>query len=281
MKLLLFFLQQGFESLITADGWVKGIAFFLMWAIAWLPIAFPLAIFLKIRPTQSLTPQQKLPLLASLYAIAPFIIWASLLVSGESLLDYGLHLQHEFFISLGLGIAVGILGLALVFALESRWGWIEWHPEKIPQFGKLLIPILALALALAIIEETIFRGFLFNVLSEDSGLWGGIVFSSLIFALSHLLWEVKDTLPQLPGLVLMGGILALARGVDDGNLGLAWGLHAGWIWGLTCLDSAALISYNIDAPQWFVGLGEKPLAGLAGIACLLLTGIILGVKFAF
>ncbi|MGK7929353.1 MAG: lysostaphin resistance A-like protein [Spirulina sp.] len=272
MKLLL---SQGIEALIRADGWVIAIAFFIIWAMAWLPIAFPLAIFLKWQPRIPLTSEQKLPLLASLYAIAPPILWGIIRVREESFRDYGLSWQPQFFFSLGVGFGLGIFGLALVFAFESQWGWVQWHREKLSHFSKLFIPILALALWIAIVEEAIFRGFLFNVLVRDSGLWGSVIFSSLIFALSHLLWETKDTLPQLPGLGIMGGILLLARWVDDGSLGLAWGLHAGWIWGLTCLDSAALMSYTPNAPNWFIGIRQKPLAGLAGIACLLITGLIL------
>ncbi|MEM9540882.1 MAG: CPBP family intramembrane glutamic endopeptidase [Cyanobacteria bacterium P01_E01_bin.42] len=289
MKLALLSLQPGIKTLIgsnsevnlnalanaliNAEGWSLAIAFFVIWAIAWLPIAFPLAIRLKWRPSQPLTPGQKLPLVASLYALAPLILWGLISIRGESFRDCGLILQPQFFVSLGVGVGWGILGLAAVFALESRLGWMQWHRENLPRFGKLLIPILALALWIAIVEEAIFRGFLFNVLARGGGLWAGVVFSSLIFALSHLLWETKDTLPQLPGLGLMGGVLLLARWVDDGSLGLAWGLHAGWIWGLTALDSAALMSYAPDAPHWFIGLRQKPLAGLAGIACLLLTGL--------
>lgn len=285
MKPLLLSLQPGIKTpigasldtlvnaFVNAEGWSLAIAFFLIWAIVWLPFALPLAILLKWKPTQPLTPEQKLPLLASLYAIAPLILGSLISIRGESFRDCGLILQPRFFISLGVGLGLGILGLTLVFALETQWRWVQWHGENLSRFGKVLIPILALALWIAIVEEAIFRGFLFNVLARENGLWGGIAFSSLIFAFSHLLWETKDTLPQLPGLGLMGGILLLARWTDNGSLGLAWGLHAGWIWGLTSLDSAALMSYRDHAPKWFIGIRQKPLAGLAGIACLLLTGL--------
>ena len=99
--------------------------------------------------------------------------------------------------------------------------------------------------------------------------------SSLIFALLHLVWEQQETLPQLPGLWLMGMVLVLARVCDDGNLGLAWGLHAGWIWAIASLDTTRVIRYTGIVPAWMTGLGEKPLAGAAGIFCLLGTGILI------
>jgi membrane protease YdiL (CAAX protease family) len=95
--------------------------------------------------------------------------------------------------------------------------------------------------------------------------------SSLIFALLHLLWERQQTLPQLPGLFLMGMVLVWARAIDHGSLGLAWGLHSGWVWGLALLDSAELMSYSDSGLVWVKGIYNQPLAGLAGILCLLGT----------
>jgi uncharacterized protein len=50
------------------------------------------------------------------------------------------------------------------------------------------------------------------------------------------------------------------------------GLHGGWIWGLTCIDSADLLTYK-HADHWFTGISQQPLAGMAGILCLTLTGL--------
>jgi hypothetical protein len=135
--------------------------------------------------------------------------------------------------------------------------------------------VLLLGLWISVTEELVFRGFLLNELSQDYSVWVAAAISSIIFAFLHLIWEQQDTLPQLPGLWLMGMVLVLARWVDDGSLGLAWGLHAGWIWGLTCLDSSQLISYTGKGPTWMTGLGQKPLAGGAGLICLVITGILL------
>jgi membrane protease YdiL (CAAX protease family) len=147
--------------------------------------------------------------------------------------------------------------------------------ENLQRLGQLLLPILFLGLWIGVTEELIFRGFLLNTLRQDYSVWVAAAISSVIFALLHLIWEQQNTLPQLPGLWLMGMVLVLARWADGGSLGLAWGLHAGWIWGLTCLDSAELISYTGKGSVWMTGLGKKPLAGIAGIICLLITGILL------
>ena len=91
----------------------------------------------------------------------------------------------------------------------------------------------------------------------------------------HLVWEQKETIPQLPGLWLMGMVLVLARYVDKGNLGLAWGLHSGLVWAIATIDTAELITYTGKVPPWVTGMYGKPLAGLTGISFLLATGAVL------
>ena len=139
----------------------------------------------------------------------------------------------------------------------------------------LIVPILILSLGISFIEELVFRGYIINILNAEHSYWLAATISSIIFALLHLIWERKTTIPQLPGLWLMGMVLAGARLVDHGSLGLAWGLHSGWILGLSCIDSAKLITYNKQAQSWIIGIYQQPLAGIAGIFCMLATAIIL------
>ena len=73
----------------------------------------------------------------------------------------------------------------------------------------------------------------------------------------------------------MGMVLTLARATDDGSLGIAIGLHAGWIWVITIVDTAKLIKPSHSVSEWITGIAEKPLAGAAGILLLLTTGTVL------
>ncbi|MDP8963109.1 MAG: CPBP family intramembrane metalloprotease [Cyanobacteriota bacterium] len=267
--------NQGLMSSVASTALVKVATFFISWAVLWLPLAIPIATLLKWRPPKPLAAEQKLPLLAALYLIAPPILWGASWVEGASFSDYGLDWKLEVLVSLGLGLGLGILSLIIVFSGQWLLGWVEWRLENLQRLGQLLLPILFLGLWIGVTEELIFRGFLLNTLRQDYSVWVAAGISSVIFALLHLIWEQQNTLPQLPGLWLMGMVLVLARWADGGSLGLAWGLHAGWIWGLTCLDSAELISYTGKGSVWMTGLGKKPLAGIAGIICLLITGILL------
>lgn len=52
-----------------------------------------------------------------------------------------------------------------------------------------------------LVEEFIFRGVFFGVLRQYIGLWGGLILSSVVFALVHA------HIPTLPGLFVLGMVL--------------------------------------------------------------------------
>jgi hypothetical protein len=254
---------------------LQAIAFFVVWAVCWLPLAIACAIAINWRPPQPLTTQQKLPLLASLYAIAPLVLWLANRVLGASFADYGFVRNLELFSSLAIGFALGVFSLVILFALQTALGWINWQKQDELKLGAVLLPTFLLALWISGTEELIFRGFLLTQLQQDFVPIIAAAISSAIFALLHLVWEQRETLPQLPGLWLMGMVLVVARWVDGGSLGLAWGLHTGWVWAIACLDTLGIINYTGTGSEWVTGKYGKPLAGVAGIGFLLVTGAIL------
>ncbi|MDR9893633.1 CPBP family intramembrane metalloprotease [Aetokthonos hydrillicola Thurmond2011] len=250
-------------------------AFFVTWIISWLPVAAILATALKWQLNKPFQPEQKLPLVISLYFLAPLIIWGVLWFTNQHLINYGFVWNISILVSVVLGFALGVLGLSVVFVSQISLGWCSFQSSNTKQLRSVSLPILLVALFVGGIEELVFRGFLLTELNHDYSVWVAAVASSIVFAVLHLIWEQKETIPQLPGLWLMGMVLVFARFVDGGILGLAWGLHAGWVWAIACLDTAQLITYTGKVPEWVTGKNNKPLAGLAGIACLLLTAAIL------
>ncbi|ACK64495.1 Abortive infection protein [Rippkaea orientalis PCC 8801] len=260
---------------VTLPGTVKGFLLLVLWVILWLPLAWLMAKRVQWRPFTPLTPTQKLPMVASLYLVVPLLVWLLVTLEGTSVSDYGLWWRSVFLTSLLWGMGLAIVGLGIVFGVEGWLGWLVWQKQNLPRLGRLLLPLLGLGLWVGITEEVIFRGILLNLLEEDLALWIAAALSSAIFALLHLVWERQETLPQIPGLWLMGMVLVWARLVDGESLGLASGLHAGWVWGLASLDAAELITYTGKGSDWIIGWGKQPLAGLAGIICLLGTGLIL------
>ena len=247
-------------------------SFFVAWIGCWLPMVVLWAIATDWRFVKP--EAQKLPLLASLYLIAPLVLWGANWVTGASFLDYGLIWKLEILRSLGLGFSLGVLSLAVLFGIQTALGWMTWQQVEVRQLVSVLIPTLLLALWIGGTEELVFRGFLLTKLQQDYSVGVAAASSSLIFALLHLIWERRETIPQLPGLWLMGMVLVLARFIDGGSLGLAWGLHTGWVWAIASLDTARLITYTGISSEWITGKYGKPLAGAAGILCLLSTGAI-------
>uniref|UniRef100_UPI00187ED08E CPBP family intramembrane glutamic endopeptidase n=1 Tax=Oculatella sp. LEGE 06141 TaxID=1828648 RepID=UPI00187ED08E len=175
-------------------------------------------------------------------------------------------------------------GLGLLFLAEWGLGWLMWRSatatpseQKQPaaKLTSILLSTLLLGTWVSVTEELIFRGFLLNQLQPTYPGWGAAAIASLIFAVLHLVWDGRDTIPQLPGLWLMGMVLVVARWVDSGNLGLAWGLHAGWVWAIASFDTTQRFTYTGHGSEWLTGLKGKPLAGLFGILFLLMTAAVL------
>jgi hypothetical protein len=269
--------DRAVDLLIASPALLKVLAFLMAWGGLWLPIAILLTILRRVAAIEA---EPKLLLLLPLYLIVPFIIWGATGVEGLTWVDYGIPISHllSLIASLGWGLVLAAIGLTVIFGGECLLGWANWQPENSKRWTAISWPLLLLGLWIGGTEELVFRGWLQTTLQADYAYWIAAAIASAIFALSHLLWERQETIPQLPGLWLLGMLLTLARWVDGGNLGLAWGLHAGWIWGLSSLDTAGLISYPDKSPKWLTGWRNKPLAGVAGLICLLLTG---GLLFLF
>jgi uncharacterized protein len=266
---------QGIKMLNGLDPWLKISFFFLSWLILWSPLGIYLGKKLQWQFPNPLKIEQKIPLVISLYLIAPVILGIITQIDGESWFNYGLQWGGDLFYSLIFGMGLGIFGISLTFVGQFFGKWIQWYPENLSKIKESLLSVLILGLGISLIEELIFRGFLVYELAQNMPYWVGAGVASIIFALLHLIWDYQIALPQLPGLFLMGMVLVFARLADHGSIGLAWGLHTGWILTLTCIDSAQLISYNKKVSPWLIGFNEQPLAGISGLFCLVITGIIL------
>jgi membrane protease YdiL (CAAX protease family) len=301
-------LHQFFVPLVEMSAVSKITAFFLGWLLFWLPIAIPLGMRLKWKPfREGTSAAQKLPLVASLYLLAPAMLWGAAILEEQPFSVYGLSWAGSTFRSIAFGWLFGVLGLAVMFLVQGSLGWLKFRSlteapnsealelsdgtvnasvPSLQSIGFTAALMLILGLWISITEELVFRGFLLNQLAPNGTLhelqdisfgfslpWLAATIASLIFALLHLIWEGYENIPQLPGLWLMGMVLCLARWVDGGSLGLACGLHAGWVWAIACLDTAQVLRYPGKVPEWVTGMGGKPLAGVTGILFLLMTGL--------
>lgn len=263
--------------------------------IARVPLDYPVA------------PQHKLPLLLPLYLLAPVAVEVHRRLTASTWSAYGIAWDWPFASAAAAGFGVAAGGVILLVVLQVGLGWRRWQrpgssvvsgeaslsqasaasasiddrPRSRPSPGIVLLAVLPLALFVGWIEELVFRGVLVNglgqalpvgLLAMRDAIPSGIAVC-LIFALSHLLWDGPAGIPQLPGLAVMGAVLLLARWAGGGSLGLAWGLHAGWVFAIAAIDALALLKPGKDGPVWLVGLPDQPLTGLLPLGLLVLTGV--------
>ncbi|MEB3288746.1 MAG: CPBP family intramembrane glutamic endopeptidase [Leptolyngbya sp.] len=223
-----------------------------------------------------------MPLLLPLYLLAPVAIELyHRYGQGESWADYGVVWRAETLTTLSLGLGIAVVGVALLVAVQLGLGWRQWRPrgplsdstastDRAPLPLLLALPLITLFIGW--VEEVIFRGLLVNGLLTTLP-WGSVVLlSSVIFAVSHLLWDGPAGVPSLPGLGLMGIVLLLARWAMAGDLSLAWGLHSGWIFAIALIDALHLLQPVSPAPA-LAGKPDQPLTGLPALGLMLFTGI--------
>ena len=252
----------------------------------------------QIPLTYPVEPQHKLPLLLPLYLLAPVAVEVHRRLEAGAWADYGIAWDQSFGGLMVLGFAIAAGGVAALVALQLGLGWRRWRPGPQTSLaqspnpeslgsdqlgsdqnghgsspGVVLLAVLPLALFVGWIEELIFRGVLVNGLGQVWPLWLMAIAVSLIFAVSHLVWDGPAGAPQLLGLAIMGAVLLLARWVAGGSLGLAWGLHAGWVHAIAAIDALALLKPGKDGPLWLVGLPDQPLTGVLPLGLLVLTGL--------
>ena len=236
----------------------------------WVAIAFPLFRRFQWRPFQVTSPVKKLLLLLPLYLLAPFVVWGAIALLEQSWIAIGvtLNIDSAIFLIAGLVIAVGGLSLLLLFKYVFRL-FIPNTQEDAElvdtsplQKGGTILGLLVLSLWIGSIEELVFRGWIQTQLEIAFTPWLAASIGSTLFAIAHLVWDGRPGLWQQPGLWILGWVLVIARWANGGNLALAWGLHAGWVWGLACIDMFLKSQPNKQKPIWLAGRPEQPLTSI-------------------
>lgn len=266
-----------------ADGVVNGatrclivVVFLTVWVLIWSLLTFPLFRKLQWRPFYVISTEKKLLLLLPLYLLAPVIVWGSNRILGQSWNTVGVALSFETFRGLTWGIGIAIAGLSLFVLIKKRLeiNRISVREMTAPakgdfrKLGLMIIGLLGVGLGIGGIEEVVFRGWIQTQLELGLHPWMAAAIGSFIFAAAHLVWDGRPGLWQQPGLWLLGMVLVVARWVAAGNLGLAWGLHTGWIWGLACISELLDIQPVEQKPLWLTGRPDQPLTSLLDILLL-------------
>jgi membrane protease YdiL (CAAX protease family) len=229
--------------------------------LLWLPLGVPILLWVQDPNWQSILGlgSAYLGLVAVMYA------WGKGVAQRPSPLGYyGLQwstLPNPWSRGLALGLAV-VLG---IYVLQSLLGWITWRTPS-PQFALIFLEGFAVSAGVGFAEELFFRGWLFTELEADYGQRRAVMISSLLFATLHFIkpWaDILKTLPQFPGLLLLGLILANAK---RRHLGQSMGIHSGLVWGYYLIQVGNVVRDNPEVSPWFTGvIPHNPLSGLLGI----------------
>ncbi len=162
----------------------------------------------------------------------------------------------------GLGL-VGALGLRLAMVLLGGRAW----PEPSWTASQLLVALLS-GLAVAVIEEALFRGFLMGRLAGWTTPRNALLISSALFALVHL-FRPGSLLFRLAyglGLFLLALLLGRIAWVKC-SVAASAGFHAGVIW------PNLLDPWPGLWPAWWSGWQGEPVSGaLSWLLTLLLWG---------
>ncbi len=190
----------------------------------------------------------------------------------------------------GLIGVLSLLPLVLFFVvvgfrvLDGRVDWMSL------EFAVFVASALAGAILVGSFEETLFRGFLSNLLEKNVGVYAGIILSSLMYAAVHFLesdftltdpdWTsgYQVTWAAFGGLVPVGEIwdsfvalflLGVLLCVIRREFGLWWciSLHASWVFGIRVLKELTIRDVVNPYAVW-VGSYDN-FVGLAAVVWLL------------
>jgi membrane protease YdiL (CAAX protease family) len=197
----------------------------------------------------------------------------------------GLRLDRRWLRQFGAGTTLGIASLALAAGLIWAFGGV--HFELDPNRSALgLVQGLYVFLCVALFEEALFRGFLFQRLAAGVGVWATQILLAVLFSLGH--WGN----PGMDGLTMLWasaelGLAALLLGLAylrTRSLALPVGLHLGWNWaqgtllgfGVSGFDQTGWLRPVFHGQaEWLSGGNFGPEASIFGVvADLVLIGLL-------
>lgn len=163
--------------------------------------------------------------------------------------------------------------------------------------AKIFLVGVGSGIAVALMEETVFRGAMHTSIARDSGPWTAALLTAPLFALLHFFAKVRIPAEEVhwgsgfdllmrsfaplsqPLAVLdsflawlaVGLVLSLTRALT-GNIAIAIGLHAGWVILLRMLQQSTVhggpTAYDdwVGSFDWLVGYWIVPWAALLALA---------------
>ncbi len=161
------------------------------------------------------------------------MIWFCKSIEKRSLVSYGLETDLSTIRLLVGGFLLGIFSMLTLIALHLNFHDSSFQIKELSiRFYINLVYQLFVVFIIALLEEWFFRGFLLQKLNNDYGSNNAILFSSIIFAMTHFIRPITEfnlLIPEFFGLFLIGLILAYST-MLTGNLYFSIGIHSGWVY---------------------------------------------------
>jgi len=209
------------------------------------------------------------------FAFLMLVTWICLRLRKERLSSIGYVLDRrwarEFGIGGFLGVATALLAVLLIWAVGGVT--LELDPSR---SVSMLVHGLYVFLFVALFEETLFRGFVFQRFVAGAGVWIAQITMGLLFASSH--WGNPDmqgsTLVWATVELFLGAVLLGLAYLRTRSLALPIGIHIGWNWaqghllgfGVSGFEHAGWFRPLLqDRPEWITGGSFGPEASVFAV----------------
>jgi uncharacterized protein len=190
---------------------------------------------------------------------------------------YGLVFTRKNGLFLLRGLAIGWCATASLYITQWLCGWITWQSPSLP-FPQLILESIPTALGVGLAEELFFRGWMLDELERDYSPQVALVANAGLFAMLHFIKPIPvmlQSLPQFPGLFLLGAVLVIAKRQHGNLLGISIGIHGGMIWAFYLVSVGKIVKYSDRVSDWITGINGNPLCGLLGLIFMVVLAILL------
>ena len=190
---------------------------------------------------------------------------------------YGLVFTRQNGLLLLKGLAIGSCFTFALFITQGLLGWLTWQSPRL-SIPQLLLEGSATALGVGLAEELFFRGCMLDELDRDYSPTIALITDAGLFASLHFLKPIPvmlASLPQFPGLWLLGTVLVIAKRQHQNLLGMSIGLHAGLIWAYYVIIVGNMVKYSGRVSDWITGIDGNPVSGLLGLIFLGILAILM------
>ncbi|XP_028786927.1 uncharacterized protein LOC114742866 isoform X2 [Neltuma alba] len=246
--------------------------------VLWSPVAIPLLPTLVQSWTRN-NPSRlaELSCIIGLYTATMILVvlWGKRIRGyGNALEQYGLDLTSptKLFDFLK-GLVGGVIFVSSIHATNALLGCaiFSWPPIPLSldimtwlkvhgQMVVLVVQGFVMAVAIALVEELLFRSWLPQEIAVDLGYYRGVIISGLAFSL------LQRSPQAIPGLWLLSLSLSGARQRNGGSLLIPIGLRTGMIASNFVLQKGRFLSYGSNFPLWLIGTHPfQPFSGIVGL----------------